>query len=119
MTSTNPFTYNPFACALCGRQIAARRWHIVLTPLSALSTASPAEREAAAAAIVCAACQDLPDAHSRLFPECAVASYCDLYDHGHTIAADRAAANLWLNRHGRIQPRHTDTTDLPEGERST
>lgn len=108
--NTNPYAHPPFSCVLCGREIPPRRWHVVLTPLSALPpVSSPAEREAAAGAIVCGKCQDLPDAHSRLFPDCAAADYCDLYDHGHTLAADRAAAVAWLTKHGRLNPETPNT----------
>ncbi|NLA10338.1 MAG: hypothetical protein GX871_09085 [Microbacteriaceae bacterium] len=111
MTSTNPYAHPPFSCVLCEREIPARAWHTILTPLSALPpVSSPEEREAAAGAIVCGKCRDLPDAHSRLFPECAAAGYCDLYDHGHTLAANRAAAVVWLTQHGRLNPETPITT---------
>lgn len=111
--NTNPYAHAPFLCVLCDREIPARRWHTVLTPLSALVDAAPKEREAAAGAIVCGKCRDLPDGHSRLFPDCAAASYCDLYDHGHTLAANRAAAVVWLTKHGRLNP-ETPNTDPKE-----
>ncbi len=112
--TTNPYAYPPFLCVLCRRGIPARRWHMILTPLSSLPpVSSPEEREATAGAIVCGKCRDLPDAHSRLFPDCAAADYCDLYDHGHTLAADRAAAFGWLTEHGRLNP-ETPNTDPKE-----
>lgn len=107
-----------FACVLCERLIAARAWHVILTPLSArcVPVVSQEAREVAAGVIVCTKCRDLPDAHGRLFPLCTAPSYCDLFDHSHTLAADRTGAATWLTQHGRLTSTPTpDTAD--EGTR--
>lgn len=104
----NPYAHPPFACVLCDREMGARSMHVVLTFISSLVTASDAEREAAAGAIVCGRCRDRSDAHARLYPECVAPGYCDLYDHGHTLAADRAAAVAWLKQHGRLDRETAD-----------
>lgn len=108
---TNPYAYPPFICALCERPIAARTWHKILTPLSSRPpVSSPDEREAGAGVLVCDRCRDRPGSHSRLFPDCAAADYCDLYDHTHVLAADRAAAFGWLTEHGRLNPETPNTS---------
>jgi hypothetical protein len=104
----NPYEHPPFACVLCDRDIAARRSHIILTPVSSLLNADPDARRAEAAAIVCARCRELPDAHARLYRDCAAGDDCDLYDHSHTLAADRTSAVAWLTQHDRITSDSTD-----------
>lgn len=111
--STNPYKHPAFACVLCDGHIPARRMHVILTPLSALIAADPDARRAEAAAIVCARCRALSDAHARLYPDCVAGRHCDLYDHGHTLAADRAAAVAWLTQHDRIT---SDTTNHRQKE---
>lgn len=107
--STNPYKHPPFACVLCDEHVAARQMHVILTPVSALTSADPETRRSGAAAIVCTRCRALSDAHDLLYPDCEAGRHCDLYDHGHTLAADRAAAVAWLTQHGRIATRNSIT----------
>lgn len=119
--SSAPERHAPFVCVSCAREIAARAWHVILTPHSARCRpeVSPTERKADAGVMVCAKCRDLPSAHQRLFPLCTAPGYCDLYDHGHTLAVDRAAAVAWLTEHNRFiaAPSAGADTSSKENER--
>ncbi|WP_144833024.1 hypothetical protein [Microbacterium sp. BH-3-3-3] len=110
-------TLAPFACVACDREIAAKAFHVILTPHSALRrpAVSAPEREGEACVMVCGKCRELLDTHGRIFPECEASAHCDVYDHAQTLAADRRAAVAWLTLHDRMLPA---ASPVIEGEQS-
>lgn len=97
----DPRRYAPFLCVACGVELKPGRLHIILSPLSSLSDATPEEREETALLMACAACMGDRAAHRYLYPECDRRG-CDLYDHAAILCANRTAATWWLFDHGRL-----------------
>ena len=97
----DPRRYAAFLCVACGAEIKPGKLHIILTPHSSLSDATPEQREQTALLMACSSCMGDRAVHRYLYEECDIRG-CDLYDHSAILCANRTAATLWLYDHGKL-----------------